>query len=330
MVMNAAMPPPRGKWLALCGGVGGAKLALGLAQILTNDALAIIGNTGDDFIHLGLHIAPDLDTIMYNLAGRADAVRGWGLAGESWRAFENLKALGGPDWFQLGDQDLATHLYRTQLLAEGQSLSAATQALCAALRVSHRMWPMSDDRVATMVDTDQGLMPFQHYFVRAQCQPAVRGFVFDGIAKARPNPAWMQWLADPDLTAVVICPSNPFVSIDPILKLPGIATALRATAKPVIAVSPLIGGLAVKGPTAKMFAELGLPASNLGIAQHYHGLIDGLVIDPADRDDAKAIAKTGIKVFSTPSLMRNLADKIRLARDVVKFAAMLGGAAGRR
>ncbi len=329
MVMNAAVSPA-GKWLALCGGVGGAKLALGLAQVLSHDALAIIGNTGDDFIHLGLHIAPDLDTIMYNLAGRADAVRGWGLAGESWRAFENLKSLGGPDWFQLGDQDLATHLYRTQLLAEGRSLTAATQALCAGLGIHHPLWPMSDDRVATMVDTDQGVMPFQHYFVRAQCRPVVRGFSFDGIADARPNPAMLRRLADPDLAAVVICPSNPMVSIDPILKLPGVAAALRASAKPVIAVSPLIGGQAVKGPTAKMLTELGLPVSSLGIAQHYHGLIDGLVIDPADRDDAKAIAKTGIKVFSTPSLMRNLADKIRLARDVVKFAAMLGGATGRR
>ncbi|GAB4143991.1 MAG: 2-phospho-L-lactate transferase [Sphingomonadales bacterium] len=327
--MNAAAPPG-GKWLALCGGVGGAKLALGLAQVLSADALAIIGNTGDDFIHLGLHIAPDLDTIMYNLAGRADTARGWGLSRESWRAFESLKALGGPDWFQLGDQDLATHLYRTQLLAEGRTLSAATQALCAGLGVKHPIWPMSDDRVATMVDTDQGVMPFQHYFVRAQCQPAVRGFMFDGIADARPNSALMQRLADPDLAAVVICPSNPMVSIDPILKLPGVAAALRATAKPVIAVSPLIGGQAVKGPTAKMLTELGLPVSSLGIAQHYHGLIDGLVIDPTDRDDAKAIAKSGIKVFSTPSLMRNLADKIRLARDVVKFAAMLGGGAGRR
>lgn len=323
--MAASFPPPGRKILALCGGVGGAKLAVGLAKTLPPDALAIIANTGDDFIHLGLHIAPDLDTVMYNLAGRAHPVQGWGLADESWRVMTALETLGGPGWFRLGDLDLATHLRRTALLREGHTLSTVTRQLCAGLGVHHSLWPMSDDAVATEVETDEGRLAFQHYFVREQCRPAVRGFHFRGIAAARPSADMMGLLASPDLAAVVICPSNPFVSIDPILKLPGVADALRGCHAPVIAVSPLIGGKAVKGPTAKMLRELGLPCSAQTIARHYAGIVRGFVIDSQDRDDAKAIAKTGMTVFSTAVLMKTLADRIRLARDVLKFAAMLGG-----
>lgn len=309
-----------GKVIALTGGVGGAKLARGLADLLAPEQLLIVANTGDDFEHLGLSISPDLDSVMYALAGLNDEQRGWGLAGESWQAMESLARLGGEDWFRLGDRDLATHLWRSKLLADGLGLGEVTGQLCSSLGIAHRLIPMSDQPVRTMVETSAGELGFQTYFVREQCQPAVTGFRFEGIEAARPAPALMDWLADDSLAAVIICPSNPFVSVDPILCLPGVREALAQTRAPVVAVSPIVGGLAVKGPAAKMMAELNLPATADAVAAWYDTLLSGFVIDLVDRSLASSIT-VPTKVVST--LMTSLASKRQLAADVLDFARQL-------
>ncbi len=308
------------KILAVSGGVGGAKLALGLARVLAPEELIICTNTADDFSHLGLRICPDLDTVMYTLAGLSNRQVGWGLQGESWQFMDGLRALGGADWFQLGDRDLATHIVRTDLLAQGLSLTEVTRRLCEQLQVPQRLLPMSDDPVATVLDTDEGPLPFQDYFVRRQCQPAVRDYRFDGVDRARPQAELMALLQHQDLAAVMICPSNPFVSVAPVLALRGIKGALRQTAAPVIAVSPIVGGKAIKGPAAKMMAELQLPASALEVARFYRGLMDGFVIDDCDRSQASAIEDLGMKCLVTPTVMHSLQDKTRLARELLTFA----------
>lgn len=317
--------------LALSGGVGGAKLALGLTHHLDAQQLAIVCNTGDDFEHYGLPICPDLDTVMYTLSGRNNSEQGWGLAGESWRTMDALAQLGGETWFRLGDLDFATHLQRGALLRGGSSLSDATRELFARFSVRHPVWPMSDDPVRTRVDSDIGELNFQHYFVREQCRPAVRGFRFDGIERARPQAQFDALLRDSGLAATIICPSNPFVSVDPILQLSGVRAALRASRAPVIAVSPIVGGAAIKGPAAKMFTELNLPSTALAVAEHYvagagGGLLDGFVIDDVDAEFAPAIERLGVKVLATQTVMKTLDDRIALARDVLQFAARLGEA----
>lgn len=312
--------------LALSGGVGGARLAWGLAQILPPEQLAIVANTGDDFEHLGLTICPDLDTLMYTLSGRADPAQGWGLAGETWQVHQALEALGGPTWFQLGDGDLATHLYRSHRLAEGATLSEVTSELCARLGVAPRLLPMSDAPLRTMVDTAAGELSFQQYFVGEQCQPAVTGFRFAAAPDARLQPQCAELLASGNLAAVIICPSNPFVSVAPMLALPGVPDALRNAGVPIVAVSPIIGGQAVKGPTAKIMAELGLEVSALGVARHYQGLIDGFVIDEVDAGASAAIAELGMAVTTAPTLMRTAADKCALATRVLAFADQLSEA----
>lgn len=309
-----------GKVVALTGGVGGAKLARGLVECLAPEQLLIVANTGDDFSHLGLSISPDLDSVMYALADLNDPERGWGLAGESWQAMDALKQLGGADWFRLGDRDLATHLQRSVRLSEGAPLSQVTGELCAALGLRHALVPMSDDRVSTMVSTEQGELTFQEYFVREQCAPAVSGFRFEGIESARPLPQLMEWLAAPDLSAVVICPSNPFVSVDPILSLPGVREALQNSSAPVVAVSPIVGGMAIKGPAAKMMQELNMPATAVAIAQWYGELLDGLMIDSVDRELAASIT-TATRVL--PTLMSDLDSKVQLAREALDFARQL-------
>lgn len=313
--------------LALSGGVGGAKLALGLTHNLEPRQLTIVCNTGDDFEHYGLPICPDLDTVMYTLAGRNNTEQGWGLAGESWRTMDALAGLGGETWFRLGDLDFATHLQRGALLRGGASLSAATRALCTHFGIEYPVWPMSDEPVRTLVDTDAGELNFQHYFVREQCRPAVRGFRFEGIESARPQAQFFAQLRSAELAAVIICPSNPFVSIDTILQLPGVDAALRATKAPVIAVSPIVGGIALKGPAAKMFAELQLPSTALAVAEHYGDLLDGFVIDVADAALAPAIEALGVAVHVTQTVMHTLEDRIALARDVLQFATRLAGEA---
>lgn len=305
------------KVVALSGGVGGAKLALGLSRVLAAADLTIVANTADDFEHLGLYIAPDLDTVMYTLAGLNDTQRGWGLAGETWHCLESLAALGGESWFQLGDRDLATHLRRSHLLKQGHSLTEATAALCEALSVAPRLLPMSDDPVRTLVDCESGELAFQEYFVREQCRPRVRGFRFAGIEEATPQPEFLAALADPELGLVVICPSNPFVSVDPILGLPGLKSALSECAAPVVAVSPIVSGRALKGPAAKMLEELGLPVSAGAVARHYQGLVNTFVLDEADATLAPGIQELGMDAVVAPTIMTSLEDREALARTVL-------------
>jgi len=309
-----------GHVVALCGGVGGAKLAHGLALALPPEELSVIVNTGDDFLHLGLHIAPDLDSVMYALSGLSDPVRGWGRREETWAFMEALRDLSAETWFQLGDKDLAVHVERTWRLAQGATLSEVTAHLCSALGIAVRVLPMSDDPVRTRVLTDEGWLDFQDYFVRRQCSPAVRDFMFAGAEAARAQPHAMAALERRDLRTIVICPSNPFVSVEPILAVPGIRRALRECRAPVLAVTPIIGGKAIKGPAAKMMAELGLDISGAAVARRYADLIDGFVIDRADPLPEPA---EGITFFSAATLMSTVADRLQLAHAVLQAADSL-------
>ena len=306
--------------IALTGGIGGAKLALGLYRELPPDSLTVVCNTADDFEHLGLHISPDIDTILYTLAGLSSPKRGWGRRNESWTFMKALASLGGETWFQLGDGDLAMHVERTRRLASGETLAQMTHHLARKLGIRARILPMSDDSVRTTVITGGGRLPFQHYFVKEQCRPAVKGFEYEGAGKAKPVREIIERLGDPRLQAVIICPSNPFLSIEPILAVRGFAHALAACKAPVIAVSPLIGGRAVKGPTAKIMKELGIPAEPSSILQRYRDYIDGIVIDQADKKYADSL---GITCLATATLMRTLRDKCRLARTALEFAKRL-------
>lgn len=299
--------------VALAGGVGGAKLAHGLAQVLPPQDLTVIVNTGDDFEHLGLSISPDLDTVCYTLAGLANFETGWGRADESWNAIANVKRLGGPDWFNLGDQDLGTHLERTRRLREGQPLSQITRDFCKAWGVDVTVLPMSDQPVRTIVETDQGDLAFQEYFVHRRCEPRVKGFRFNGLNQAEPAPGVVEAIQSAD--AVIICPSNPWVSVDPILKVLQRSTVhgLPST----VAISPIIGGQTVKGPAAKMYAELGIQPSALAVAEHYRGLLSGFVLDEVDADLAPQIP---IPTLVTNTLMKSLTDRAILAQAVLHFA----------
>ncbi len=296
---------------ALAGGVGGAKLAHGFARLLSPENLTIIVNTGDDFEHLGLYISPDLDTVCYTLAGLANPETGWGRAGETWNAMTNLKRLGAPDWFNLGDNDLATHIERTRRLKAGQPLSQITRGFCAAWGVRHTILPMSDQPVRTIVETEEGDLPFQEYFVHRRCEPRVKGFRFEGADFAEPAPGVMDAVASAE--AVVICPSNPWVSIDPILKIIG------EIKKPVFAVSPILGGQTVKGPAAKMYRELGIEPSALAVANHYSALLTGIVIDTVDAELASPIRGLNMRVCVTNTLMKSLDDRMQLASEVLRF-----------
>jgi len=303
--------------LALSGGIGGAKLTLGLSRVVPAEQLIVIANTGDDFEHLDLAISPDLDTLMYTLSGLADPDKGWGRRDETWTFMAALGALGGETWFQLGDGDLATHVERTRRLAAGETLSQITADFCRRVGIGPRILPMSDDRVRTKLRCAEGVLDFQDYFVRRRAAPAVHEVIYDGAGSARPQPKFMAALADPHLRAVIVCPSNPFLSVDPILALPGVRARLAACAAPVSAVSPIIGGRAVKGPTAKMMQELGLPVTAAAVGQHYAGLIDGYVIDESETDD---VALPNVCVVKAATLMSSLADREALARAVLSFA----------
>ena len=311
-----------GRCLALSGGVGGAKLALGLSRVLPPEALTVVCNTADDFDHLGLRVCPDLDTVMYTLSGLANRVTGWGQAHETWSFLEALSQLGGETWFRLGDRDLATHVERTHRLQAGESLTVVTARLCRALGVEAAILPMSDDPVRTVVGTPSGEVSFQHYFVRDRCAPAVTGFRFDGIDRARPAPDFIAALEDNATATVVICPSNPFVSVDPVLALPGVEAALQGSPAPVVAVSPIVGGMAIKGPAAKMLAELELPVTATAVARHYveRNLLDGFVVDRADASEAQELEASGLPTLVTGTVMESLADRDRLAREVLDFA----------
>ena len=311
---------PTGSYVALCGGVGGAKLALGLAKVLPPEKLTIVVNTGDDFEHVGLHISPDIDTVIYTLAGLANPELGWGLAGETWHFMGALERLGGPTWFRLGDQDLATHIERTGRLRRGETLSAVTEHLCQRLGVAPAIVPMSDDRVATIVTTGEGRLAFQSYFVERRCAPKVISIEFEGAALAKPAPAALAALARPDLAGLIICPSNPWLSVDPVLAIPGWRAAIENLHVPRIAVTPIVAGQAIKGPTAKIMGELGIPLDVASIVAHYRGLIDGIVLDEVDRHRA---ADLDLPAVATATIMRSLDDRIALARVSLDFCRTL-------
>lgn len=305
------------KVAVLAGGVGGAKLAHGMANCLPAGALTIIVNTGDDFSHFGLTICPDLDTVCYTLAGIANPVSGWGLRDETFNALEHIQTLNGPSWFKIGDRDLGTHLERTRRLQAGEPLSRVTADFCQRWKVSPLVLPMSDDPVRTIVHTRDGRrLSFQEYFVREACQPAVARFELPGAADAAPAAGVLDALEQSDL--IVIAPSNPWVSIDPILAVAGIRGIIER--KKALAVSPIIGGQTVKGPAAKMYAELGIDPSALAVARHYQSLLWGFVFDNLDAELDPQIASLGIIPLIEQTLMRSDQDRVMLARKILQFS----------
>jgi LPPG:FO 2-phospho-L-lactate transferase len=307
------------KVVAFAGGVGGAKLVDGLARVLPPEYLTVIVNTGDDFEHVGLDICPDLDTIVYTLAGVANPKTGWGRAGETWNFLGTLDELGGPTWFRLGDRDLALHVERTRRLRSGWTLSEFTQQVCERFNIDVRVIPMSDDPVRTIVVTHEGELPFQEYFVAQRCEPVVCGFRFQGVELAKPAPGVVEALSTAD--AVVFCPSNPWVSLDPILAVPGIQPAIQS--KIVVGVSPIIGGKAIKGPTDKIYRELGIAPSALAVAEHYRQILTGFVCDREDHLLAEEIGQLGMKTLVSNTVMRGLDDRHRLALEIMAFLSTL-------
>ncbi|HSB02997.1 MAG TPA: 2-phospho-L-lactate transferase [Anaerolineales bacterium] len=304
------------KIVAFAGGVGGAKLAHGLAQILPPEDLTVIVNTGDDFEHYGLYICPDLDTVCYTLAGLANPETGWGRVHETWNVIENAVKLGGPDWFNLGDRDLGTHLERTRRLKEGQTLSQITKDFCKAWGIEHTVLPMSDQPVRTIVETEAGDLAFQEYFVHRRCEPRVKGFRFEGADRAEPAAGAREAIQSAE--AVIICPSNPWVSIDPILKVFSPLLSGEGSAVRFFAVSPIIGGQTVKGPAAKMFRELGIEPSALAVANHYCVLVNGFVLDKID-EQLKGEIGLNMSTMVTNTLMKDVRDRSRLAQEVLDF-----------
>lgn len=308
-----------GSVLALCGGIGGAKLALGLARSLGAGDLTVLVNTGDDFEYLGLKISPDIDTVLYTLAGLSDPERGWGRADETWNFMSAIREMGGESWFQLGDRDLAMHVERTKYLHAGGILTDFVEGVAHRLGLHTRILPMTDEEVRTIVETENDTLEFQRYFVEQRCRPQVRSLWFAGACRTRISATVSHAIFDAS-RAIIICPSNPYLSIDPILSIPGMRLALHQATAPIVAVSPIIGGEAVKGPTAKIMSELGLPVTNVAIADHYRGLIDGLIVDVVDADDAAAI---DVPVHVAPTLMHDLADRVRLGGEALAFAETL-------
>jgi LPPG:FO 2-phospho-L-lactate transferase len=309
-----------GRVTILTGGVGGAKLALGLCHAVDAADVTAIVNTGDDFTHLGLAVSPDIDTLLYTLAGKANPVQGWGRADESWSFMEAVRSLGGEDWFSLGDGDLALHVLRTQRLRQGDALSAIIRDFAAAWRIPARILPMSDDPVATRVLTPEGELDFQHYFVKRRCAPAIQAIRFAGAQSARAAPGVLEALRDERSRAILIAPSNPFLSIDPILAIPSIRQALLETRVPIVAVSPLVAGDAVKGPTAKIMRELELEISAATVSQHYGDVLDGMLIDARDPPTALDLPHA-----RADTLMKTLEDRIRVARAALDLADSLRG-----
>jgi LPPG:FO 2-phospho-L-lactate transferase len=317
------MTPEQPRVVALSGGVGGAKLVVGLAAKVEPGRLLVIANSGDDFEHLGLTICPDADTLLYAGAGLDNPKTGWGRRDETWTFMRTLGDLGGPSWFQLGDGDLALHVLRSERLRKGEALSAITDDVRRRLGIGFRIVPMSDDPVRTWVATDEGRLPFQDWFVGRHCEPRVTALAFVGAENARPAPGLVGAIEAPGLEAIVICPSNPLISIAPILAVGGLRAAIERAPAPVVAVSPLVGGRALKGPAAKMMAELGLGSDALAVARFYAGLIDGLIIDRADADQAESIEELGIRALVAPTVMMSLEDRIALAGTALDFARRL-------
>jgi LPPG:FO 2-phospho-L-lactate transferase len=306
-------------YVALSGGIGGAKLSLGLAHLLGN-RLTVIANTGDDFEHLGLYVSPDVDTTLYTLGGVANPETGWGRRNETWSFMEATAALGGPTWFKLGDRDLAVHVERTRRLRAGETLTPITEHFAKQLGIAARVLPMADAPVRTILDCKAGTLAFQEYFVRDQCRPVVRAIRYEGAERAHATAAVKTALAEPTLAGIIICPSNPWLSIDPILAVPGMREALEASRAPIIAVSPIVGGRALKGPTAKIMTELGLQPNAATIAAHYGDLLDGMVVDAADAASVHAIE---VATTATKTVMHTLDDKIDLAEHCMDFCRQL-------
>ena len=306
------------RYLAIAGGVGGAKLAFGLSRILPPDRLTIAVNTGDDEIFHGLHVSPDVDTVTYTLAGISNDEMGWGLEDESFRTLGALERLGADTWFRLGDLDLATHIHRTNALRSGKTLTEVTADIATRLGVRHPIVPMSDDPVRTIVLTDEGELAFQHYFVRRHCEPRITGVRFDGADSARPSPPFRAALEECD--ALLFCPSNQMVSTGPVLAVPGVQQAIARFTGVRIAVSPIVGGQAVKGPAAKMMAELGESVSCVGVARRYVGLCDVFVLDTIDAAHTDTVAALCMRPYVTNTIMQTDADKVRLAEELVGLA----------
>ena len=317
---NLSQKNDRSQVVALCGGIGGAKLALGLYRVLTPNTLTLVINTGDDFEHLGLYISPDIDTVTYTLADKNNRKTGWARRDETWKFMSALAELNEETWFALGDSDLAVHIERSRRLRALESLGVITSEIASKFGIAARLLPMSDDPAPTIIQTQAGHLSFQDYFVRQKCEPIVQNILYENARAAEPNAGVMAALHQPGVRASVVCPSNPFLSVDPILAVPGIKKALTSSSAPVIAISPIIDGQAVKGPTAKIMAELSLPTTALAIAEHYDGLLDGYVVDFTDHDVSNEIQ---VPVMSTKTLMTTIKDREKLAREVLAFADKL-------
>lgn len=311
------------KYLALSGGVGGAKLVLGLSHVLGTEQLLVVANTGDDFQHLGLYISPDIDTLIYTLSGISNRDLGWGRQDESWNFMQACEELGMETWFRLGDKDLAVHLFRTRGMAQKLTLSEITRELCKQFKIQTQIVPMSDDPVNTFVKTAIGTLPFQEYFVKHRCLPEVTGIDYQGIGSAEMSSPFTQYLEDPALQAIIICPSNPFLSVQPILSLPKVRKKLKEMIQPVIIVSPIVEDHALKGPTAKLMKELGFECDVSGIADFYADIADGIIIDNKDSGYAEQIESVGIKVHTSNIVMQSLQDRKNLAREVIRFSKKL-------
>ncbi len=318
-------PRPRApRVVAISGGVGGAKMSLGLMHVVPADRLSVVVNTGDDFEHLGFYISPDLDTTLYTLAGLANPETGWGRRDETWTFMSTLESLGGETWFKLGDGDIALQVERTRRLKAGASLTTFTAEIAQRLGIGAQILPMSDDPVRTRVTTDVGDLDFQDYFVRRQCLPRVAALRFTGADTAVPTAQVCAALTAADVDAIIICPSNPYLSVDPILALPGLRELLKQASAPVLAISPLVGGQAVKGPTAKIMKELGISVSPLAVARHYGDLLDGFVLDVRDAAVEGGLRELGLPTLVTDTLMKTLEDRQRLAAETLKYALTLG------
>ena len=308
-------------FVVLSGGVGGAKFADGMAKSVGPENLTVVVNTADDLELYGLHISPDLDSVTYMLAGLANPETGWGLAGDTWNNFEMLQRLGMKPWFRLGDKDLATHFMRTSMLKAGATLTEITRALSRELGIQSRILPMTNARVRTIVDTDEGLLPFQEYFVKRQCEPAVHGFIFEGSEEAEATVEVVRAIETAD--TIIIAPSNPYMSVDPILAMAGVKDALLNASAPIIAVSPIVGGLAIKGPLAKVMAELGKTATPVTVAEHYADFINGFVLDEQDRDMMADVVTLAIGPLVTNTIMSDIESRATLACEVVNYADQL-------
>jgi LPPG:FO 2-phospho-L-lactate transferase len=305
------------KITALAGGVGASKLLLGLYEEMDPRDLTIIVNTGDDITLHGLKISPDLDIVTYTLAGIVDAAKGWGFQGETFHALKRMAVYGRANWFNLGDRDLATHIHRTAMLAEGKTLSQAADSVRIALGVKSRILPMSDEPVPTIIDSNEGPLHFQEYLVKRRTEPIVRGICFDGVESARPAPGVLEAILDAD--RVIVCPSNPLISIGPIVAVPGVREQLRAQKDKVFAVCPLVGGKSLKGPSDKMLAQLGYQSTALSVAKLYADFTGTFVIDPADKSQAAAISALGMNVAVVPTVMKRQGQKRRLARSLLNL-----------